>query len=66
MSYFDDRLFLSGETAYALYEKVRDLPIIDYHSHLDPAAIARDDLLGDTGSLWLGHDHYKWRAMRRG
>ena len=64
MSYFDDRLLLSGETAYALYEKVRDLPIIDYHSHLDPAAIARDDLLGDTGSLWLGHDHYKWRAMR--
>ncbi|MDR3318137.1 MAG: glucuronate isomerase [Clostridiales bacterium] len=64
MAFFDDGLLLGGNTARALYAKVKDLPIIDYHCHLDPKAIADDEPLTDIGAIWLKGDHYKWRAMR--
>ena len=64
MSFFDENVLLGNETAKDLYRGVRDLPILDCHSHLDPRAIAENEPLGDLGELWLRHDHYKWRAMR--
>lgn len=39
-------------------------PIIDYHCHLDPALVAEDHRFSSITELWLGGDHYKWRAMR--
>lgn len=41
-----------------------DMPIVDYHNHLSPRAIAEDRQFSDIGSVWLEGDHYKWRAMR--
>ena len=41
-----------------------DLPIIDYHCHLNPAEIALDRRWDNIAQLWLGGDHYKWRQMR--
>ncbi len=41
-----------------------DVPIIDYHCHLDDKAIKEDKTFSDIGELWLSGDHYKWRAMR--
>ncbi|MBQ3127127.1 MAG: glucuronate isomerase, partial [Clostridia bacterium] len=63
--FFGEDILLSGETARALYREVRDLPIIDYHCHLDPHAIAAEAGFGDIGQFWLEADHYKWRAMRQ-
>ena len=40
------------------------MPIIDYHCHLDPKMIARNYRFSDLTEVWLGGDHYKWRAMR--
>ena len=62
--FFDDNLLLYNQAGKALYEKVKSLPIIDYHCHLDQKKIAHDDVFGDIGELWLTGDHYKWRAMR--
>lgn len=63
--FFDDTLLLSAPTAKVLYETVRELPIVDCHCHLDPAAIREDrQFTGGLAELWLGGDHYKWRAMR--
>ncbi|MBP3300704.1 MAG: glucuronate isomerase [Clostridia bacterium] len=62
--FFDENLLLYNETAKALYEKVRNLPIVDYHCHLGAGKIARNDPFSDIGELWLSGDHYKWRAMR--
>lgn len=62
--FFDDSLLLYNETGKSLYEKVKNLPIIDYHCHLDQRKIASDDKFSDIGELWLSGDHYKWRAMR--
>ena len=39
-------------------------PIFDYHCHLPPAQIADNHRFADLAEIWLGGDHYKWRAMR--
>ena len=62
--FFDKDLLIYNETGKALYEQVKDLPIIDYHCHLDQKKIAADAKFSDIGELWLAGDHYKWRAMR--
>ncbi|MBQ9734519.1 MAG: glucuronate isomerase [Clostridia bacterium] len=62
--FFGDQLFLNSDCAVALYNTVKDLPIIDYHCHLDQKMIAKDATFNDIGELWLAGDHYKWRAMR--
>jgi glucuronate isomerase len=62
--FFGKDVLLEGETAKALYEEVKDLPIIDYHCHLDQEKIASDGKFENIGQLWLAGDHYKWRAMR--
>lgn len=64
MRFMDDGVLLRGEKARELYAKVKDLPIIDYHCHLDQGAIAADRKWDNIGELWLAGDHYKWRAMR--
>lgn len=40
------------------------MPIIDYHCHLSPRQIAENKPFGSITELWLGGDHYKWRALR--
>ncbi len=62
--FFDDRLFLSTPEAEALYAEVKELPILDYHCHLNEIQIKEDYSFSNIGELWLGGDHYKWRAMR--
>ena len=48
----------------ALYDAVRGLPVVDWHNHLDIAAIAEDRPLGSLHSVWVAPDPYKHRAMR--
>ncbi len=64
MSFFEDNVLLYSRAAEKLYNEAKDYPIIDYHCHLDPRAIAENDRITDIGRLWLEADHYKWRAMR--
>ena len=60
----DDHFLLQNSTAIDLYNHIKNLPIIDYHCHLDPAAIASNVSFRNITDLWLGGDHYKWRLMR--
>lgn len=56
---------LDTEEARKLYHDYAEpLPIIDFHSHLDPMAIAENRQYENIAQLWLEGDHYKWRAMR--
>lgn len=50
--------------AETYYSWVRDLPIIDWHNHLDLAALAADKPLGSLYTAWVKADPYKHRAMR--
>ena len=63
--FLNDEFLLSGETARALFHEVAEhAPIVDLHNHLPAAEIAGDRVYETLSDLWLGDDHYKWRAMR--
>jgi glucuronate isomerase len=50
--------------AETYYSWVRDLPVIDWHNHLDMVALAADRPLGSLYETWVKTDPYKHRAMR--
>ncbi|MDF2944162.1 MAG: uxaC1 [Herbinix sp.] len=61
----DNNFMLKGETAKMLYEKVaKNAPIYDFHCHLSPKEIYEDKVFDNISKVFLGFDHYKWRAMR--
>ena len=63
--FMDADFILQTETARTLYhEHAAIMPIYDYHCHLSPQEIAEDRQYDNLGEIWLGGDHYKWRAMR--
>ncbi len=66
MECFINKDFMLGnEAARELYhESAELLPVIDYHCHLDPKQIAENRSFKNLTEVWLGGDHYKWRAMR--
>ncbi|MBE6548249.1 MAG: glucuronate isomerase [Ruminococcaceae bacterium] len=56
---------LCSNTAKCLYDKyAKEMPIFDYHSHVDVTEIYKDRHFENITQLWLEHDHYKWRLMR--
>ncbi len=64
-TFMDADFLLQTDTARDLYHNhAARLPIIDYHCHLNPADVAEDRRFRSITELWLGGDHYKWRAMR--
>lgn len=65
MKFIHADFLLEAPQARRLYhEHAEGLPLIDYHCHLSPREIAEDIRWPDIATLWLGGDHYKWRAMR--
>ena len=63
--FMDKDFLLKTETAQKLYhEYAADLPIIDYHCHINPKEIYEDLHYDNITQVWLYGDHYKWRAMR--
>ena len=64
-TFLHENFLLQTPTAQSLYHNhVKNLPIIDYHCHLDPKLIAEDYRFRNITDLWLSGDHYKWRLMR--
>ena len=63
--FMDQDFLLQTETAIRLYhDHAAEMPIFDYHCHLLPQDIAADKQYDNLAEVWLGGDHYKWRAMR--
>jgi glucuronate isomerase len=64
-SFIHENFILGNKTAEKLYHKYSgNQPIVDFHCHLSPAAIAEDRQFSNLTQAWLEGDHYKWRAMR--
>ncbi|MDS9472491.1 glucuronate isomerase [Sporosarcina pasteurii] len=64
-TFITDDFLLYNETAKILYhETAKDLPILDYHNHLNQHEILENKRFNNLAEVWLGGDHYKWRAMR--
>jgi glucuronate isomerase len=63
--FLDSSFLLTNSTAERLYfEHAAKMPVIDYHSHLNPRMIAENHQFENITQIWLYGDHYKWRAMR--
>ena len=60
----DDFLLETAEARSLYHSFAAQLPIIDYHNHLQPKDIAEDRRYANMAEIWLAGDHYKWRAMR--
>ncbi len=73
-AFMDENFLLETETARKLFHScAKELPLIDYHCHLNPREIWEDKRFADLSEVWLGGiqpdgsfagDHYKWRMMR--
>lgn len=64
-SLINENFLLESNTAQDLYyEYAKDLPIVDYHCHIEAGEIAEDKNFDNISELWLKGDHYKWRLMR--
>ncbi|MEA4861900.1 MAG: glucuronate isomerase [Victivallaceae bacterium] len=62
---FDSDYLLTSDPAREIFDAVRDLKIIDSHSHADPAAIAEDRPPRDLWELTAATDHYVWELERK-
>lgn len=64
-NFMDNHFLLTNETAVHLYNSyAKDMPIIDYHCHLNPQEIYGNKQFASLTNVWLDGDHYKWRLMR--
>ena len=63
--FMDENFLLHTKTAQTLFhEYSKNMPIFDYHCHLPVRDIAENKQFRNLSEVWLGGDHYKWRAMR--
>ncbi len=75
-AFMDQDFLLETETAKHLFhDYAEQLPLVDYHCHLNPREIYEDRRFQNLAEVWLGGkqpdgsyygDHYKWRVMRSG
>jgi len=64
-AFMTEDFLLKNDIARQLYHQyAADMPIYDFHCHLNPREIAEDRRFGNLGQIWLEGDHYKWRALR--
>jgi glucuronate isomerase len=65
MAFIDENFLLKTKTAQKLFhDYAKSEPIYDFHCHLNPQEIYENKNFSDITEVWLGGDHYKWRAMR--
>ncbi|MCI8876568.1 MAG: glucuronate isomerase [Lachnospiraceae bacterium] len=63
--FMDKDFILSTECAQKLFhEYAEQMPVLDYHCHINPKEMAEDRKFENITQVWLGGDHYKWRQMR--
>ncbi len=73
-AFMDQDFLLQTQTAKHIYHTyAKDLPLVDYHCHLNPREIYEDRKFENLAQVWIGGrqpdgsyagDHYKWRVMR--
>ena len=65
-NFLNEEFMLNSRTANVLYHNAaKNMPITDYHCHINPKDIADDKKYNNIAEIWLTcGDHYKWRAIR--
>ena len=58
-TFMDKDFLLDSQTAKILYQHyASEMPIIDYHCHVNPKEIAENKKYKNITEIWLGADHY--------
>lgn len=66
-AFLSEDFLLKTPAARILYhDYAADMPILDYHCHLNPQEIYENHAFSNLTQVWLGGDHYKWRLLRAG
>ncbi|WP_324760606.1 glucuronate isomerase [Haloarcula montana] len=65
MGFIDDHYLLDSDVAVEIYDSIRDLPIVDPHSHADLEEIVVDEGWTDIWEVEGSTDHYVWSVMRK-
>lgn len=65
MSFLDEDYLLQSETAKWIYDQIRDLSILDAHSHVDTKKIVENKGWNDIWEVEGETDHYVWSLMRK-
>jgi len=61
----NEDFLLGTDASRTLYHDwAEDLPIIDYHCHINPREIYENRRFENLTQAWLEGDHYKWRVIR--
>jgi len=64
-NFLDHNFLLTNEISQKIYDDYAcDMPIIDYHCHINPQEIYENRNFENITQIWLGGDHYKWRLLR--
>lgn len=64
-AFMTEDFLLKNEMGRKLYHSwAADMPIYDFHCHLNPKEIAQNRQFENLTKIWLEGDHYKWRALR--
>lgn len=69
MSLLGEDFLLTNDMGKKLFhDHAAEMPIIDYHCHLDPKEIYENKNFPNLTRIWINDgsvgDHYKWRLMR--
>jgi len=56
---------LKNKIAQKIYEEIKNLPIVDLHSHIEASWVLENRHWDNIWSAWAATDHYVWELMRR-
>ena len=65
MAFLDEKYLLGSETALALFQTVKNLPVVDVHNHANVAEIAANKNYPDLWQVCAATDHYVWEMLRK-
>lgn len=64
-TFLDQDYLLTNKISQDLYHMTaRELPVIDFHNHLNPQYLCENKKYNSLSELWVTGDPYKHRAMR--
>ena len=65
MAFLGRDYLIGNSTGMALFDRIRDLPVVDPHNHANVREIAENRNYSDAWQLFAATDHYVWEMLRK-
>lgn len=65
MVFLDNNYLITNAAGKILFEKIKNLPVIDPHNHANVKEIADNGHYADAWQLFAATDHYVWEMLRK-